>query len=272
MTTTKKRCSKCKDVLPLAMFYRDRTRKDGKQNNCKPCVKKRDADYYATPIGNRTIKAAFARWSKTPAGKLAVSRHSKQRIMLYPEKNRAKLAVAYAVRTGKMLPASKQLCCDCQKPASDHHHYQGYAVENRLKVMAMCRQCHVTLHIKQKEMENRLMTKLDRIWKNQLRMSGWVAEVWREGNSLEALKKKWLKMHRFKKSIMHYCFFCEYAFAKSGEAPKDFGLLSDGCAAHCPGKQVKPRFSCCAIAYHFANCPKAFYANLLELDKKRRAK
>ena len=114
------------------------------------------------------------------------------------------------------------------------------------------------------------MTKLDRTWKNQLRMSGWLAEKWEKGGSIESLKKMWLKKHRFTRYIMHDCFFCEYAFAKSNEPPEDFGLFGDGCGLHCPGKQVEPGFSCCATAYHFGNDPKAFYAKLLELDAKRK--
>ncbi len=32
-----KRCGMCGEVKPLEEFHRDRRRKDGRQNRCKPC-------------------------------------------------------------------------------------------------------------------------------------------------------------------------------------------------------------------------------------------
>lgn len=32
-----KRCSTCRELKPLSEFHRDRSRRDGRQNNCRPC-------------------------------------------------------------------------------------------------------------------------------------------------------------------------------------------------------------------------------------------
>jgi len=53
-----KRCKKCKDDKTLDQFSKNRRRKDGLQDWCKPCIKVRDAENYA---GN---KSKFAAWSK----------------------------------------------------------------------------------------------------------------------------------------------------------------------------------------------------------------
>lgn len=41
-----KRCSRCREVKPIAEFHRDRTRKDGIQNYCKSCNIERAKRFY----------------------------------------------------------------------------------------------------------------------------------------------------------------------------------------------------------------------------------
>ncbi|WP_417459057.1 hypothetical protein [Kordiimonas sp.] len=36
---TEKRCSHCREFLPLASFYRNASRPDGLANNCRDCTK-----------------------------------------------------------------------------------------------------------------------------------------------------------------------------------------------------------------------------------------
>ena len=40
--TDVKKCTKCEEVKPLEEFHRDRARKDGRQRQCKTCVRERD--------------------------------------------------------------------------------------------------------------------------------------------------------------------------------------------------------------------------------------
>ncbi len=111
------------------------------------------------------------------------------------------------------------------------------------------------------------MTKLDRCWKNCLRMWKWVSENYENHTSVATLKRDWLKRHRFRKHILSYCFFCQWA-DRHGE---EKFIAEIGCL-HCPGRLVDARFKCGNIRYDYNSNPKAFYRKLLALDKKRRAK
>ena len=44
--TTEKACAKCKAVLPLSMFNRNRTKKDGLGTECRPCANEHSKKYH----------------------------------------------------------------------------------------------------------------------------------------------------------------------------------------------------------------------------------
>ncbi len=111
------------------------------------------------------------------------------------------------------------------------------------------------------------MTKLDRCWKNCLRMWKWVSETYGNGENINTLKREWLRSHRFKKSILAYCFFCQWA----GDHGENRFVAEKGCT-ECPGRLVDRRFKCGNVRYDYSSNPKAFYHKLLALDAKRRAK
>ena len=111
------------------------------------------------------------------------------------------------------------------------------------------------------------MTKLDRCWKNCLRMWKWISENLKQGTSVEGMKRQWLKQNGFKKPCRHSCFFCEY--------DHEFWENDDSVrwCVHCPARMVtNQNFHCDSDAHSWSQNPKAFYAKLLELDAKRRAK
>ena len=113
------------------------------------------------------------------------------------------------------------------------------------------------------------MTKLDRCWKNCLRMWKWVSEKWEEsfaaipaserGVIVSAPKAQWLRDHRFTKALDEDCFFCQYVGANE--------------CSMCPAALIDPSFHC-ADHDHYCWCwePKAFYRKLLRLDAKRTGK
>ena len=109
------------------------------------------------------------------------------------------------------------------------------------------------------------MTKLDRYWKNCLRMYKWVAEQYDGTISITMLKHEWLRAHRFKKRVLAYCFFCQWA-GEHGQ--RDFDAKK-GCP-ECPGALVDARFKCGNVRYDYSRKPKAFYAKILRLDAIRR--
>lgn len=108
------------------------------------------------------------------------------------------------------------------------------------------------------------MTKLDRTWKNCLRMWKWISENWRPGNDIIDMKQDWLEKHRFTKPLEWDCFFCQWAVSH-GQAFADMYQV----CPHCPGRMVDSLFKCSHRSYRFDRNPKKFYAKLLSLNEKR---
>lgn len=116
------------------------------------------------------------------------------------------------------------------------------------------------------------MTKLNRCWKNCLRMWKWISENLSDGFTglswdekkvvVNGLKAQWLQEHRFTREIDRDCFFCNYANTKRG------------CYDFCPGRLVDKQFHCNPPSGKdsYAGNPKGFYRRLLELDAKRTGK
>lgn len=59
-------------------------------------------------------------------------------------KNQARSAVTTAIKNGSLIRPSSCVRCGAEKPHA--HHYAGYEKENALKVMWLCRMCHVREH------------------------------------------------------------------------------------------------------------------------------
>ena len=106
------------------------------------------------------------------------------------------------------------------------------------------------------------MTKLERCWINQLRLSGWIADNWVRGKLVVSMKKKWLASHGFKKKRYANCFFCEFA----GGLPKKRRrqAVSPDCDK-CPGRLVSKRFDCRLPTYSYYGKPRKFYQKIVSL-------
>ena len=159
-TIVTKQCSTCKQIKPLSEFYKHKGKKDGLQSQCKSCKSIYSAKYYRSECGETILKRS-KKYQQTEKGKaghsksnkkysqtekgLAASRQSaKRQSQKYPERVKAGNAVNNAIAAGKM-PRAKTLKCACGEQAKDYHH-ENYAPENRLKVIALCRQCHTAIH------------------------------------------------------------------------------------------------------------------------------
>lgn len=115
-----------------------------------PRVKAMRVDYFQTPRGKAAVKryqqsekgkALAARHAQTPGGK-ASRRATRAR---YPERIKARNAVNHAITADKIPHVSTQKCTECSNPAQDYHHYKGYAPENWLDVIPVCKDCHTRL-------------------------------------------------------------------------------------------------------------------------------
>lgn len=75
---------------------------------------------------------------KTKASRMKASKKYQQKCRNTPNgrvKNRARDAVTYAIKTGKLIKLPCQVCGSIKVEA---HHYLGYAEEHRLNVIFLC--------------------------------------------------------------------------------------------------------------------------------------
>ena len=59
-----------------------------------------------------------------------------------PDKILARNVVWRSVRDGKLAKPVDMNCTDCDKPAEEYDHFNGYDKDNRLNVEAVCIPCH----------------------------------------------------------------------------------------------------------------------------------
>lgn len=129
-----KTCFKCNGAFPLTEFYKNSSMADGYVNKCKPCTRSDIQINYRT---NRAAKNLYERWrAKQPergAKKIVYTRLHRQR---YPEKYKARSAVAYALKHGRL---TRQPCSSCGEVKSQAHH-DDYS--KPLDVRWLCFRCH----------------------------------------------------------------------------------------------------------------------------------
>lgn len=93
--------------------------------------------------GNQVSGSANGRWTggnpPDPKKRLANSIASARR---YPHKLKARQAVHYAVRIGKLPHPTKCKCHDCGDLAASYDHHNGY--DDPLNVQPVCFPCHGT--------------------------------------------------------------------------------------------------------------------------------
>ena len=68
-----KHCSKCKKLLPITDFYKDKRRKDGLQFYCKKCQKQRLKDVWANDSEYREKRKQYKRkYYQTLGGRIVL--------------------------------------------------------------------------------------------------------------------------------------------------------------------------------------------------------
>lgn len=166
-----KRCSVCKEEKSLADFHKNSSRKDGHCHSCKNCKLAESKRYRQTVKGKTTLKTYRQRekvhkynlqyqnqYRQSETGKITRKRYlqsakCKQYEEFYaighPERRKAKDAVCYAIKVGKLVPANTLQCQICKETAREYHH-PSYKTEDRLKVIPVCFVCHKKIHTKEK--------------------------------------------------------------------------------------------------------------------------
>jgi len=117
-TTDKRRCSDCKEIKEKESF--SLCRKNGRQTTCKECHSRYNKEHYRK--NKKVFKERTKNYSKNKA--------------------KAKSAVSYAIKKGKLI---RQPCEKCGAEKTDAHH-DDYA--KPLEVRWLCRSHHIQWHVK----------------------------------------------------------------------------------------------------------------------------
>ncbi len=142
---------KCGAEKPLSAFYRHPKMKDGTVNKCKGCNKKenrtnreKNRDYYLEYDRERSklphrLEAA-KEYAKTSRGKEVRKKSNENYKNTHPIKRKAHHAVNNAIRDGKLVKGSCEVC-GCEKV---HGHYDDYS--KPLEVRWLCPEHHAEWH------------------------------------------------------------------------------------------------------------------------------
>jgi ribosomal protein S27AE len=125
-------CRACKRMRDLSMFYRSTTGITA--GECAECVKSRVAENYRENIEH--YRAYEKVRCQQPERRAAASEYQRKRRAKYPGKNKARNAVANAVRDGRLIRQPCEVCGD-QKTQAHHDDYR-----RPLAVRWMCFKCH----------------------------------------------------------------------------------------------------------------------------------
>lgn len=114
----RKKCFKCRRTKLIDDFYKHPKMADGHLGKCKACTKKDVSDRYASPWGReKCLNYEKKRW-KLPARRAKAMEYQRRRREKFPGKERARTAVANAIRDGRLV----RLPCEiCGGNAQAHH-------------------------------------------------------------------------------------------------------------------------------------------------------
>ncbi len=131
-----KTCRDCGEYKPLTDYYLHSKMKDGHLNKCKVCVRDRVGKHRIVNIDTlREYDLDRAR-----KGRVKTLRRK------FPNKYKARGAVANALSSGKILrPSTCSSCGDACKPQA---HHWSYEEEHWLDIIWLCTRCHADEHIR----------------------------------------------------------------------------------------------------------------------------
>ena len=109
-------CWKCKSWKLEIQFSKDHSRGDGLKSICRECGR----------VKQRVKRLGFVASEK--------------------QKQKARDAVRWAIKRGRLIKAIACPCFYCGKQAHQYHHYRGYGDSNLLDIRATCQKCHINQH------------------------------------------------------------------------------------------------------------------------------
>lgn len=169
-------CTGCKQEKQFEEYGKDKNAKDGLNQKCKECCRKRDKNRNRSEKSIEKIKEYKSEWQKKNrkllnerlrqryAENIEESRsQARERAVRYrktkeyqskkneydrkyrkvnPEKARAKDKIKHAIKTGKLIRSP--ICQICQKKCDTHGHHKDYS--KPLDVIWLCPTCHISYH------------------------------------------------------------------------------------------------------------------------------
>jgi hypothetical protein len=133
-----RKCSKCKVDKNISMFYKNKSRPDGLQHECKDCTKIRNMSYRAVAYRSSDLY-------KASKAKGQVKYNIKN-----PYRNKAHSAVFSALRNGQLK--RPPFCAVCWTSCIPEAHHDDYNYP--LEVRWLCRSCHKEWHSNNKAIQH----------------------------------------------------------------------------------------------------------------------
>lgn len=132
-------CFKCGETKPLDAFYKHPMMADGRLNKCKDCAKI-DVRKHRIENPEKVREYDRQRARRPERASERVERLRRERA-LFPERDKARQAVAYAVRTGVLHKLPCAFCGATERLEAHHHDYS-----KPLDVTWLCSACHSRYH------------------------------------------------------------------------------------------------------------------------------
>jgi hypothetical protein len=128
-------CFKCNRRKPLTSFYEHEKMADGHLGKCKTCTKNDVRKNYGE---TREERSEYERRRyKDPARRKRMIAYQRELRLRNPGKYRARMAVQYAIRVGKLVRQPCLLCRTTVQVQAHHHDYR-----KPLDVDWLCFKCH----------------------------------------------------------------------------------------------------------------------------------
>ncbi len=178
---TEKQCRTCKETKTISEFYHRKDSEDGLRNECKSCTKIKMGVYYQkeevklhikeyqTSEKYKTYREEYnatdhskilqkinrqkphrkeynKKYRNSANGKSVLKKAHAKYCINNPEKRKAKAVIQEEIRLGRLSKANTFPCVKCGQKATEYHHCFGYEPKNWLKVIPLCRQCHINSH------------------------------------------------------------------------------------------------------------------------------
>jgi len=129
-------CSKCGEEKSFHEFYKDKSRPDGLRADCKMCFRKYDHKRGQTEYRKSQNRKNERGWYKKNPDKARAKK------MRYPERYKARVALRYAVRKGRIT--RPVVCSVCGKHGPTEGHHNDYS--KPLDIRWVCHSCHRKIH------------------------------------------------------------------------------------------------------------------------------